>query len=129
MAMNKVIVPYFEDGEFAGVRVTLEGEDFVIAPKDYNNGKEMTWHYAMYVLEENGLETFNYKQSCLIAVFYKEIDEILIQNGGDNLNNWYWTCSEFTTDGAFKFDGRCGTLEALVKSSMWRIRPIKNLKK
>lgn len=127
--MNKVIVPYFEDGEFAGVRVTLEGEDFVIAPKDYNNGKEMTWHYAMYVLEENGLETFNYKQSCLIAVFYKEIDEILIQNGGDNLNNWYWTCSEFTTDGAFKFDGRCGTLEALVKSSMWRIRPIKNLKK
>ena len=45
----KIISPYFEDGVFAGVRVTLGGEDFVIAPKDYNDGKEMTWHYAMYV--------------------------------------------------------------------------------
>lgn len=41
MVENNVIAPYFEDGVFAGVRVTLEGEDFVIAPKDYNNGKDV----------------------------------------------------------------------------------------
>ena len=61
--------------------------------------------------------------------FLNEINKVFEDNGGDNLNNWYWTCSEFMIDGAFKFDGRCGTLEALVKSSMWSVRPIKNLKK
>ena len=33
--MNEIISPYFEEGVFAGVRVTLVDEDFVIAPKDY----------------------------------------------------------------------------------------------
>lgn len=43
MKTTKVITPYFEDGVFAGVRVTLGDEDFVIAPKDFRNGKEMPW--------------------------------------------------------------------------------------
>ena len=50
-----MISPYFENGTFAGVRVILWGEDFVIAPKDYNEGKCMNWHFTMYDLEENGL--------------------------------------------------------------------------
>ena len=41
MAKNEIISPYFENGVFAGVRVTLGDEDFVIAPKDYQNGMEM----------------------------------------------------------------------------------------
>ena len=36
MKENKIISPYFEDGVFAGVRVCVGDEDFVIAPKDYN---------------------------------------------------------------------------------------------
>lgn len=39
MAKNEIISPYFENGAFAGVRVTLGDEDFVIAPKDYQGGK------------------------------------------------------------------------------------------
>ena len=128
MATNEIIFPYFENGVFAGVRVTLVDEDFVIAPKDYQDGKMMSWRTAMDTLKAEGLTTWNYRQICLIMYFLNEINKVFEDNGGDNLNNWYWTCSEFTTDGAFKFDGRCGTLEALVKSSMWRIRPIKNLK-
>ena len=59
METTKIISPYFENGAFAGVRVCVGDEDFVIAPKDYNDGKEMTWHYMMYVLEENKLETID----------------------------------------------------------------------
>ena len=33
MRTTKVITPYFEDGAFAGVRVCIGDEDFVIAPK------------------------------------------------------------------------------------------------
>ena len=127
MTTNEIISPYFEEGVFAGVRVTLGDEDFVIAPKDYSR-KMMSWRTAMDTLKAEGLTTWNYRQICLIMYFLNEINKVFEDNGGDNLNNWYWTCSEFTTDGAFKFDGRCGTLEALVKSSMWSVRPIKNLK-
>ena len=41
METTKVITPYFENGVFDGVRVTRGDEDFVIAPKDYQNGNEM----------------------------------------------------------------------------------------
>ena len=129
METKKIISPYFEDGEFSGVRVTSIDEDFVIAPKDYQDGKEMSWRAAMNTLKAEGLTTWNYRQICLIMYFRNEINKVFEDNGGDNLNNWYWTCSEFTTDGAFKFDGKCGTLEALIKSTMCSARTIKNLKK
>ena len=40
METNGIVSPYFENGVFAGARVTIGDEDFVIAPKDYKNGKE-----------------------------------------------------------------------------------------
>ena len=128
-ATNEIISPYFEDGVFAGVRVTLGGEDFVIAPKDYNDGKEMTWHYATFVLEENGLETFNHKQACLIAAYHKEIDEILIQNGGDafEYNNHYWTCEELQCYDAYDYFAP-GVVGISAKALKVRVRLIKNLK-
>ena len=36
MATDEIVSPYVEDGKFAGVRVCVGGEDFVIARKDYN---------------------------------------------------------------------------------------------
>lgn len=129
MTANEIISPYFEDGVFAGVRVTLGGEDFVIAPKDYNDGKEMTWHYATFVLEENGLETFNHKQACLIAAYHKEIDEILIQNGGDafEYNQHYWTCEELQYHSAYEYFVP-GAVSISPKAFKVRVRLIKNLK-
>lgn len=128
-ATNEIISPYFEDGVFAGVRVTLGGEDFVIAQKDYNDGKEMTWHYATFVLEENGLETFNHKQACLIAAYHKEIDEILIQNGGDafEYNQHYWTCEELQYHSAYEYFVP-GAVSISPKAFKVRVRLIKNLK-
>ena len=130
MTTNEMISPYFENGIFAGVRVTLWGEDFVIAPKDYNEGKYMNWHFTMYELEENGLETFNHKQACLIAAYYKEIDEILVQNGGDAFehNYYYWTCEELEHNWAYDYFSP-GAVGISVKALSIKVRLIKNLKK
>ena len=129
METTKIISPYFENGIFAGVRVCVGDEDFVIAPKDYNDGKEMTWHYMMYVLEENKLETFNHKQACLIAAYHKEIDEILTQNGGDafEYNKQYWTCEELQYHSAYYYfvPGAGGLSPKALKV---KVRLIKNLK-
>ena len=129
MVMNKIISPYFENGVFAGVRVTLGDEDFVIAPKDYNKGMCMNWQYAMFELEKNGLETFNHKQACLIAAYYKEIDEMLIQNGGDAFenNSHYWACEELEHYWTYDYFSP-GAVGISVKALSTKVRPIKNLK-
>lgn len=129
MKAKEIISPYFEDGKFAGVRVCVGNEDFVIAPKDYNNGQEMNWHYAMFELEENNLETFNHKQACLIAIYHKKINEILIQNGGDAFepDTHYWSREELCQHSAYDYYNP-GSVGVSVKALVIRVRLIKNLK-
>ena len=129
MAKNEIISPYIENGVFAGVRVTLGDEDFVIAPKDYQNGKEMPWQEAMDNIKADNLATWNYRQICLTMAYCKEVDKVLVDNGGDRLDNWYWTCAEYSAYYSFFYGGCNGTLDINRKRNTCSIRPIKNLKK
>ena len=129
MAKNEIISPYFENGVFAGVRVTLGDEDFVIAPKDYQNGNEMPWQVAMDALKAEGLATWNYRQICLTMAYRKEIDDVLTNNGGDSLNNWYWTRVEYSDSESFIYIGYHGLLDDIIKTNTFSVRTIKNLKK
>lgn len=128
METTKVITPYFEDGAFAGVRVCVGDEDFVIAPKDYNNGKRMTWYDAMDALKAYNISTWDYRQICLTMAYRDEIDKVLEDNGGDSLDNWYWTCAENSERSAFSYYGFNGSLEYISKHDVCIVRPIKNLK-
>ena len=128
MTKNEIISPYFENGVFAGVRVTLGDEDFVIAPKDYQNGNEMPWQEAMTALKTDGLDTWNYRQICLTMAYRKEVDKVLVDNGGDNLDNWYWLRDEYSAYYSFFYGGCNGTLDINRKRNTCSIRPIKNLK-
>lgn len=74
MKTKKVITPYFENGTFAGARVCVGGEDFIIAPKDYWDGKELPWQEAMDALKADNLATWNYRQICLTMAYRKEIE-------------------------------------------------------
>ncbi len=130
METTKVITPYFENEVFAGVRVTSEDEDFVIAPKDYQNGKEMTWPEAMDALKANNLDTWNYRQICLTVAYRNEINEMLILNGGADLRRNYLICEDVGDYCAFYYDGFYSLLYWFRKSEDGSsIRPIKNLKK
>ena len=95
MRTTKLITPCFKDGEFAGVRVCIGDEDFIIAPKDYREGDQMTWPNAMDALKADGLSTFNYRQICLTMAYRKEIDKMLEDNGGDKLNKCWILRSMF----------------------------------
>ena len=128
MVKNKVIVPYFEDGAFAGVRVCIGDEDFIIAPKDYRAGKAMTWPEAMDALKADNLSTWDYRQIRLTMAYRKEIDKVLEDNGGDNLDNLYWICAEFSAYYSFLYIGCDGILGNDDKRYTYSVRPIKNLK-
>ena len=129
MERTKVITPYFENGVFAGVRVTLGDEDFVIAPKDYQNGNEMPWQVAMDALKADNLSTWNYRQICLTMAYREDIDKVLEANGGDVLDNWYWTCAEYSAYYSFYYNGVNGRLHDNSKKVTYSVRAIKNLKK
>ena len=129
MAKNEIITPYFENEVFAGVRVTLGDEDFVIAPKDYQGGKLMNWYDAMEALKSDGLDSFTHQQSRLIMANYEEIEKALRLNGGEYLNMEYWTCTEQSGDTAFYYDGYTNFLRWDIKSERYNARAIKNLKK
>ena len=128
MAKNEIISPYFENGVFAGVRVTLGDEDFVIAPKDFRDGKEMDWQSAMDALKADNLDTFNYRQICLTMAYRKEIDKVLEDNGGDSLDNWYWTCAEYSAFYSFAYYGSHDKVDSNRKNNTYSVRAIKNLK-
>ena len=129
METTKVITPYFEDGAFAGVRVRIGDEDFVIAPRDYQYGKAMAWLNAMNALKLDGLSTFNYRQICLTMAYRKEVDKVLVDNGGDSLDNWYWTCAECSANYSFGYYGGSGVLDCNDKDNTCSVRPVLALAK
>ena len=128
METTKIISPYFENGIFAGVRVCVGDEDFVIFPKDFRFGKEMTWQEAMDALKADGLSTFNYCQICHTMAYHKEVGKILKCNGGDALDSCYWTCTESSAYHSFYYYGYKYLLSYSNKANTYSVRPIKNLK-
>ena len=128
MITNEIISPYFENAVFSGVRVALGDEDFVIAAKDFRNGKEMSWPEAMDALKADNLSTWNYRQICLTMAYREDIDKVLEANGGDVLDNWYWTRVEYSDNESFIYIGANGILDDNIKTNTFSIRPIKNLK-
>lgn len=119
-----IVTPAFEDGKFIGARVCVGGEDFIIAPKDYRDGKEMPWQEAMDALKADNLSTWNYRQICLTMTYRKEVDKVLVDNGGDSLDNWYWTCAEYSANGSFYYYGYNGTLHTYTKNATSSVRPV-----
>ena len=128
METTKLIIPYFENGTFTGVRVCIGDEDFVIAPNDCNYGERMTWGEAMDALKYNNLDTWNYRQICLAMAYRKEIDKMLVDDGGDGLN-LCWIREERAPSHAFLYRSYPGLLDSCHKSYIFPVRPIKNLKK
>ena len=125
----EIVTPAFEDGKFIGARVCVGGEDFIIAPKNYRDGKEMTWQGAMDALKADNLSTWNYRQICLTMAYRKEVDRVLKDNGGNGLDNWYWTCAEYSADRSFLYNGRYGILDNCIKHSTYSVRPVLALAK
>ena len=125
----EIVTPAFEDGKFIGARVCVGGEDFIIAPKDYRDGKEMPWQEAMDNLKADNLATWNYRQICLTMAYRKEVDKVLVDNGGDSLDNWYWTCAECSAHFSFLSNGNSGKLAHYFNTTTFSVRPVLALDK
>ena len=77
------------------VRVQALGEDFVVAPKDLDGGKDhFSYDSAKEALAKLGLDTFNRKQGFIIATLIEEINAKLVEAGGDKFAEDVYVSSE-----------------------------------
>ena len=103
MTGDNIISACFENGVFSGVRVTLGNENFVIAPRDYNDGCKYTWEevrdFILYYTDD--WTTWDYRQGCFIMAYLQEINRILKFYGGEALTDIYWTSKWINGDQAY----------------------------
>lgn len=86
-----------QDGE-KGVRLCVGDIDIFIESHDLDeDGKEFKWDEAMKKLKAYGKRTFDKHEMYLIAAFKDEINAALREIGGDELDNYYWSSTEYSS--------------------------------
>lgn len=117
-AEEPVYIRKNEDGTPVGVAVQTIDERFEIALKDIDDGREMTWDDAM----KSKLPTK--KQAAIICAYLDDINAKLKEAGGEPLDKWYWTSSEYGADGAWLYTGNYGSLFTYGKLNASSVRPV-----
>ena len=100
-APQPVCVLIDADGNPQGVLVRALGERFVVEPKDFNDGEEMTWDEAMSALKKAGKTTFNKQQTYIILSLLENINAALLSIGGDELSSYHWAATEYISGSAW----------------------------
>lgn len=118
--VEPVSIHYGNDGNPDGVRVCIADEDFIIVLHDAFDGKEVEW----LEIEKSGIKTFTKKQAALLIAYLDEVNEALVNAGGEKLERWYWTVSEYYAYTAWIFIGTSGTLNNCIKYGNYGVRPV-----
>ena len=118
--VEPVSIHYGNDGNPDGVRVCIADEDFIIVLHDAFVGKEVEW----LEIEKSGIKTFTKKQAALLIAYLDEVNEALVNAGGEKLERWYWTMSEYSANYAWIFIGTSGALNNYGKFNTYGVRPV-----
>lgn len=112
--------PYIIEAVEDGVRVCVADEDFVIAL--HNAEGSYTWFDAV---DKFGKDLPTVKQAHIIGAYHDEIQEKLIEAGGDQLDWWMWTRSEYNAYIAWLCNGNYGTVNGISKYYSGDVRPVR----
>ena len=105
-----VSVHYDANGNADGVMVQTLEERFVLELHDLDNGKsDFSYNSLMNRLEEVGKTTVNKKQALIVCVYLDEINEAMVEAGGEPLTkDWYMTCELVYQEGRSSADSSAG---------------------
>ena len=81
------------------VRVKMLDEDFLIADRDYTEGdtNEFKWQDAMDAMAKIGRSMWTKKQMHIVAAFIDKINAKLKEIGGEVLDGFYWSSTEYSS--------------------------------
>ena len=114
-----VAVPYIIEAVENGVRVCVGDEDFIITLHDAEG--EYEWQEAV---DKFGDQLPTVKQAYIIGAYHNEIQAKLKDAGGDELDGWLWTRSEYNDCIAWLCLGRNGLVNGYSKYNSRGVRPV-----
>lgn len=121
---NQVVEPvsihYDNDGNPVGVRMCVADEDFIIGLHNAFNGKVVEWSE----IENSDIKTLTKKQAALLIAYLDEVNKALVNAGGESLENWYWTMSEYSASHAYIFNSASGGVDNCGKRFHYSVRPV-----
>lgn len=121
--IEPVSIHYGEDGKPDGIRVVGCGLDFVLSLHDEFDGRDVPYK------EAEKCELPDEMMARLYGIHRKEINRLMVEAGGEPLEDWYWTktpASEVfgATNVGYQlfFGGTCGNLSSLNRVYSNRVR-------
>lgn len=96
------------------VRVRAGKYDFLLDIRDLTD-KEVKWDEAMKLAADNGVKLPTKQMWSLVGAFIDEINAVIKELGGDILENWYWSASEYSSGYAWIFNATSGDLDNFSK--------------
>ena len=121
---NCPFVSIHEQDGMKGVRLCVADVDIFIEAQDLDNGKEFEWQKAMDRLKELGKSTFSKQEGYFIAAFIDEINEKLREIGGKELDEAYWSSTEYYSINAWFVLFSSGNVYVSSKSYSFVVRPV-----
>ena len=121
---NCPFVSIHEQDGMKGVRLCVADVDIFIEAQDLDNGKEFEWQKAMDRLKELGKSTFSKHEGYFIAAFIDEINEKLREIGGKELDEAYWSSTEYYSLSAWNVYFSSGFVSYYLKSFSYAVRPV-----
>ena len=117
------IVSIAEQNGEKGVRLCVGEVDIFIEAHSLDGGKEFEWKKAMERLKEVGKQTFNKHEMYLIAAYRDEINEKMREIGGEELEGYYWSSTEYSSTIAWYVYFSSGNIYNYTKYGSLIVRP------
>ena len=125
VGLSQLIVSIAEQDGETGVRLCVGDTDIFIEAHDIDeDGKEFKWDEAMKKLKAYGKRTFDKHEMYLIAAFKDEINAALREIGGDELDTYYWSSTEYSSASAWYVNFSSGYIYGDLKYNTLVVRPV-----
>lgn len=101
---------YTDETGNSWVHIKTGKYDFLLGIRDLTD-KKVNWDEAMKLAADNGVKLPTKQMWSLVGAFIDEINAVIKELGGDILENWYWSASEYDSDYAWVFYAAYGDLD------------------
>ena len=109
------------------VRVKIYDEDFLLCTKNLigeDGKKEFKWQEAVDETAKHGWTMPNKKQWYFVDAYREQIDKLINEAGGDDLNDWFLSVARYDSDLAWLYYGYYGMLDINSLYYGFTVRPL-----
>lgn len=124
---KRIATPYTDENGKSWVHLHAGRFDFLLDIKNLSNSEN--WNDANKLCAENNMELTSKNRWELIQAFRPEVDQIIEDLGGEPLEDYLWSSSQYIGNCAWYFNATYGTLNGNFKMDRRGVRGSRAFKK